>query len=285
MSSCEILFQSHDILGECPVPVPSEDAIYWIDIERCLLQRLQLSTRTHTQWTLPEKIGSFGFQGEKLVVALASGLYHFDLETEALDPLFRLPAGMPLRFNDGKCDPQGRFWAGSMHRDGAEKIGALYCLGLDGICRMMLDGLGIPNGLAWSPDSRTMYMADSFDRTIYAYPFDPARGTLGEARVFFDSSVWPGLPDGAATDAEGFYWSAHCNGRALIRYAPDGSAPYRIPLPVQYPTSCAFSPGADELYVTTAIWDLSEEECRVRQPMAGALLRVPVHDAFRLAQK
>lgn len=276
MTSIALMAQTGDVLGECPVVHPAEGGVFWIDVERRLLRRLHSDDGTVDEWTLPEKIGSFGFRGAQLIVALESGLYEFSLSARSLRALATPEAGSGTRFNDGQCDPRGRFWAGTMHPTGAARMGSLYCLELDGQCRRALPGFGIPNGLAWSPDTRTMYIADSMDRAIYALDYDLATGAIGNRRVFADTSGLPGVPDGAAMDRQGYLWSAQCGGWRLVRYAPDGSVDRTVDLPVRYPTSCAFAEDGVSLYVTTAIWDIPPEERAMGQPLAGGLLRVDV---------
>lgn len=210
------------------------------------------------------------------MLAMETGLFQYDLETLSLNKIFHLPHGQGMRCNDGKCDPQGRFWVGTLHADAKERVGTMYRLDTSGVCTAMFGDLQCPNGLAWSPDSRTMYFADSFDCMIYAFPFDPETGTLGERRVFADTSAHAGVPDGATVDADGYLWSAQCGGYALIRYAPDGTEDRVVPLPVQYPTSCAFGSSRRHIYVTTAIANLNLEERQASQPLAGALLEVEI---------
>lgn len=276
MTTCRALVQTEDLLGEGPVYRPDEDAVYWTDIDRKLLQRWRLAEERLDEWTLPEKIGSFGWQADRLVLAMETGLFHYDPASGALDRIFALPQLPGIRSNDGKCDPQGRFWVGTMHVDAKERIGSMYRLDPSGECTVMFGDIQCPNSLAWSPDAKTMYFADSFDYKIYAYPFDPETGALGERRVFADTSAHAGVPDGATVDSEGYLWSAQCGGHALIRYAPDGTEDRVLPLPVQYPTSCTFGSSERHLYVTTAIFNLSVEERQTSQPFAGALLEVEI---------
>src|SRR5579884_2761599 len=150
-------------LGEGPVWDDRDQALWWVDIEGCLLQRWRASDGAMDRWTLPERIGSFALREPRgLVVALASGFALFDPEGGAVERLAAPEAHRPgNRFNDGKCDRAGRFWAGTMDDGMRERSGALYRLGADRACLRMAAGIGISNGLAWSPDDRTMYFADS----------------------------------------------------------------------------------------------------------------------------
>ena len=174
------------------------------------------------------------------------------------------------RFNDGRCDRQGRFWVGTMHNETRAPEGMLFRLDGTGLAPVR-NGISIPNSLAWSPDGRTMYFADSLRRAIAAYPYDPATGTPGEGRDIVRTGR-PGFPDGSTTDAEGFLWNAEFNAARLVRYAPDGRIDRVVPAPVNRPTSCGFGGrNFETLYVTTASQAMGEAELR-DNPLAGALL-------------
>jgi sugar lactone lactonase YvrE len=276
MPVCRAVVNTEDFLGEGPVYRPAENAIYWTDIDTKRLHRWNFAAKKLDQWNLPEKIGSFGWQGDRLLLAMETGFFYFDLQSGSLDKVFSLPSTPGIRSNDGKSDPRGRFWVGTMHVDANDYIGAMYRFDPSGECKVMFGGIRCPNSLAWSPDGTTMYFADSFDLKIYAYPFDPETGEIGERRVFADTSHREGAPDGATVDAQGYLWSARCGGYALIRYSPDGTEDRVIQLPVKYPTSCTFGDSDRVLYVTTGIFDVSEEERASTQPLAGALLEVEI---------
>jgi L-arabinonolactonase len=178
-----------------------------------------------------------------------------------------------MRFNDGKCDRQGRFWVGSMDDVGRGPVGTLYRFE-SGRYTAVLEGIAVPNSLCWSPDGTIMYFADGIDPVIWAYPFDTATGTPGVRRVFARLPDATGIPDGATVDAQGFLWSAHYGGSMVTRYAPDGRVDRVINVPVTQPTSCAFAgPDLDTLIITTASQRLSPEALR-SQPLAGALLSI-----------
>ncbi|MFN2150563.1 MAG: SMP-30/gluconolactonase/LRE family protein, partial [Anaerolineales bacterium] len=175
------------------------------------------------------------------------------------------------RFNDGKCDRSGRFWAGTMDEGNPNTRGALYRLDPSGDCQIMQAGIGISNGLGWSPDNRIMYYTDSIKHQIYAYDFDLQSGTIRNRRVFAETPQ-EYVPDGLAVDAEGHIWSAKWDGWKVVRYAPDGSVDSEIELPVQRPTSCTFGgPELKHLYITSARDGLTAQEL-ARQPEAGNIL-------------
>jgi sugar lactone lactonase YvrE len=182
------------------------------------------------------------------------------------------PAG--TRMNDGACDPQGRFWGGTLADDHHQGGGALYRLERDGRTELMLDGLTISNGLGWSPDGATMYLVDSGPRVIHAFAFDGARGTISDGRILVAVPEDVGAPDGMTVDAAGDLWVAIYGGGRVNRYTPDGSLREVHPIPARQCTCCAFGgPRLDRLFVTTATEGWSEEQRRA-DPAAGLVYRL-----------
>ncbi|GAB4438236.1 MAG: CBU_1789 family Dot/Icm type IV secretion system effector [Anaerolineae bacterium] len=268
----EVARQGIDILGEGPVWAAEEQALYWIDIWWPALQRWQTDSDEFTQWAMPAPIGSFALRRDGgALVALKTGLHRFDFETAQLALLANPEADRPdTRFNDGKCDRQGRFWVGSMDDDGESRpVGTLYRLDAGDSLHAVRGQVTVSNGLGWSPDNRTMYYTDSPTRTIVAYDFDPASGGISNERVFARSEN--GFPDGLTVDAEGYVWSARWDGWQVVRHAPDGSVERVVQMPVARPTSCTFGgPELRHLYVTSAGYGLSAAD-RAAQPLAGSL--------------
>lgn len=173
------------------------------------------------------------------------------------------------RMNDAACDPQGRFWAGTKAHDNHVGGGALCRLDRDGHTELMLDGLTISNGLGWSPDGATMYLADTIPRVIHAFSFDGERGTISDGRVLVTVTGEGVGPDGMAVDAAGDLWVAIFGGGRVQRYSPDGELRQELHVPAAQTTSCAFAgPGLRRLYVTTATEDWSDEQRRA-EPTAG----------------
>jgi len=277
MADIQRIGATSDILGEGPIWDVREQALYWVDIRKPAVQRYDWATRTVKSWSMPEMVGSLAVREKGgLVVALKSQIAFFDLATGALDRIASPEVGREaMRFNDGKCDRQGRFWAGTMNDVTREPEGTLYRLDPVRGCVSMERGIRIPNSLAWSVDSRTLYFADSPLRTIFSYPFDPATGEIG-APLSFATVEAPAIPDGATIDAEGCLWSAHYDGWRVVRFMPDGRIDRVIDLPVQRPTSCQFGgPDLSVLFVTTARQKLTPQELAT-QPLAGALLALDV---------
>jgi sugar lactone lactonase YvrE len=277
MTDIRRIVPCRNTLGEGPVWDAAEQAIHWVDIKGQLLQRFHPASGDSRVWTLPERIGSFALRERGgFVVALASG-FAFLSEDGAVDWIARPAADRPgIRFNDGKCDSAGRFWAGTMNEAGPEPTGALYRLDPDLTVTEMETGIGISNALSWSPDHRTLYFADTRAEEVRAYDYDVATGAIANRRVFASTAGRPGSPDGSTVDAEGCLWNAEWDGWCLVRYTPDGRVDRILDLPVQRPTSCAFGgPDLRTLYITTAVWDATPEEIE-RQPWAGSLLAVDV---------
>lgn len=265
-------------LGEVPVWDAAAGVLYWVDIEGCVLHRLDPATGAIRRWHLPERVCAAAPRARGgLLLALASGFAFFDPDTDAITRFAAPEAHLPgNRMNDAKCDRRGRFWAGTMDEHITTRAAALYRLDPDLACHRMETGIGISNGLAWSPDDRVFYFTDTARGTIFAYDFDIDTGTIANRRVFADCTGQPGAPDGATVDAEGFLWTAEWDGWRLVRYAPDGRVDRVVAVPVQRPTSCMFGgPDLATLYVTSAIWDLSDEAL-TSQPHAGGLLALDV---------
>jgi sugar lactone lactonase YvrE len=264
---------STDTLGEGPVWCCETQALWWVDIKAPAVRRWEAATGSVQSWKMPEEAGSLALRaGGGVLVALKSGLFFLDPATGGITQAAP-PHGehRDMRFNDGRCDRQGRFWAGTMCDTDRGLRGHLYRFDAKRGMQAVLDGIAIPNGLCWSRDGTTMYFTDSPTRTIVAFAYDPASGALGERRVFATVEP-PGIPDGAIIDAEGFMWSAEFGGGRITRYAPDGRVDRRVVLPVSQPTCCAFGgPDLATLFVTCARTELSAAALAA-QPLAGALL-------------
>ncbi|MFN0315633.1 MAG: SMP-30/gluconolactonase/LRE family protein [Burkholderiales bacterium] len=262
-----------DVLGEGPTWCVREQALYWVSIREPAVRRFTPASGKVDTWSMPEAVGSLAIRREGgLLVALRSSLSLFDPASGKLTALASPEAHIEHhRFNDGKCDRQGRFWAGTMHDITRDPVGSLYRLDAQGRCDALQSGIRIPNSLAWSTDGRTMYFADSPLRTIFAYDFDADTGQPSNKREFVRVEN-PGIPDGAAIDEEDHLWVAIYDGWKLHRYTPKGTLRDVVELPVQRPTMMAFG-GADmrTLFITTASQKLTSEELE-KQPLAGALL-------------
>ena len=212
--------------------------------------------------------------GGGYVLAAGPGFLFVD-EDGAVRELVQPEAGRTdVRMNDGACDAQGRFWAGTMAYDESPGRGTLYRLELDVSCRTVLTGLTISNGIGWSPDGETMYLSDSGPGTVESFRFDGRDGSITDRRTLVRSDDPAVVPDGLTVDVEGGIWVALWGGGTVNRYAPDGSLLASVKLPVERPTSCAFGgPDRETLFVTTAQVGL-DDAARERQPHAGRVFSI-----------
>ena len=265
-------------LGESPVWSVAEQVLYWVDIIAPSLNRFDPASGRNVAMPMPESIGCFALRERGgYVVALRSGIWL----ARADGSLERHVAAAPYdrshhRFNDGRCDRQGRFWVGSMNEKRDANTAALMRLDTDFTLTRVLDDMMISNGLAWSPDGRTMYHADTPTRTIRSFDFDPASGTPMRPRTF---AQWTGeteRPDGGAVDSAGNYWTAHYRGGKVVQLSPAGAVLAEHPVPARCPTMCAFG-GSDlrTLYVTSATNERPADEL-ARLPHSGGIFAMRV---------
>jgi sugar lactone lactonase YvrE len=257
-------------VGEGPLWHAAESALYFVDILAPALFRLDPATRALTRWDMPSAIGSFGLcRDGRAIVALRHGIHLFDFASGRFERLAHPESDRPgNRLNDGKVGPDGRFWVGSMD-DTPEKqpVASLYRVDHDGTCTRMLDGLVVSNGLAWSPDGRTLFHSDSRGKFVQAFDYDLASGAISRQRTLRILEEEDGRPDGAACDAEGYYWSAGVSAGCLNRIAPDGRIDRKVVLPVPAPTMpCFGGPDLKTLFVTSLTTD------RTGTKTAGTLL-------------
>lgn len=265
-----------NVLGEGPVWCPVSRVLWWIDIADPHLWQFDPASGTAQSWPLPKPPGSFALRdGGGFFFAFRGGPALLDRPGGELAWL-DMP-GVALgddRFNDGKCDRAGRFWAGTLDRRVSRPIGHLYRF--DGLTRAtpVIDGVTLGNGIGWSPDNRTMYFSDTGTKSIYAFDFDLAAGAIARKRVFVQVAPGHGGPDGLTVDADGYVWSCQFDRWCVHRYAPDGRLDRVLEVPVARPTSVMFG-GADlaTLYITTATMDLTAAQL-AEQPGAGDLFAV-----------
>jgi sugar lactone lactonase YvrE len=263
-------------LGEGPSWLPNERKLALVDILAPAIIIADPRDGSFQSHPMPELVGAVvprrrgGF-----VAAMQTGLKAVDLDTGAVTTIAAPEATKPgNRFNDGKCDRRGRFWAGTLAIDTTPGHGSLYRLDPDGRCTCVESGFHVSNGLGWSPDDRTFYFTDSGAKRIYAYDFDIETGVLANRRVFVEVPEGSGAPDGMAVDAEGFVWSAHWDGWCITRYDPQGRVDRVINLPVPRPTSCAFGgPDFTTLYVTSARIRLSVQQL-AEAPLSGSVFAI-----------
>jgi sugar lactone lactonase YvrE len=273
------------LLGESPLWHPDEQLLYWVDIPGLQLNRYDPQTGSHKLWSFPSEPACIApLLGGGLLMAMRDGLWRFDADTGLRSCVAKPPYDPgSQRFNDGKADAQGRFWVGTID-DKREPRAALYCLA-DGELQQVADGITASNGLAFSPDGRTLLWADTKAHRVQAFDLDASDGSLSRQRLFAQFplrdmaaplSGYGGRPDGAAMDSEGAYWVAMFEGQRLLRLAPDGSLLAELQLPVRCPTMpCFGGPDLKTLYITTARDKRPPDELAA-QPLAGCVLQCRV---------
>ena len=241
-------------VGESPLWHAAEGAWYWTDIPGRRVWRLDAASGQTRGWSTSEMVACIAARADGgFVAGMESGIFHLNLgEGEAaVERLLAAPAvglGPGLRFNDGRCDRQGRFWAGTMFMDMAalRPDGKLFRFDAAGLSAPVVEGLVTQNGLAFSPDGRTMYLSDSHParRMVWAFDYDVESGTPRNRRIFADMNGQVGRPDGAAMDSDGCYWVCGNDGGYIVRFTPDGKEDQRLPVPMLKPAMCSFG-GAD----------------------------------------
>lgn len=261
MADFSVLAAARDRVGESPVWSVTEQALYWVDIEGRFIRRFDWASRTLQSWPMPERVGCIALTSRNtLVAAMETGIFEVTL---AAQPVVQLLASVThqafnMRFNDGRCDASGRLWAGTMQMEMslAAAQGSLYCLDEQGLSEPKLKRLITPNGSAFSPDGRRMYLSDSHPtvQKIWAFDFDVATATLSNRQELVDMKPLPGRPDGAAVDVEGCYWICANDAGLVHRFSGAGVLLESLPVPVSKPAMCAFGgPQLDQLFVTSII--------------------------------
>ncbi len=275
----ELVLDARNGTGESPVWHGAEQALYWVDIPARQLCRWTPATGKSQSWLAPEMLACVASMGSAggWIAGAESGIFALQLQDdgrlgfESLAPVSHAMPGM--RFNDGRCDRQGRFLAGTMLMNMAAgaSVGCVYSYEKKSGLTKLLDGFITPNGMAFSPDGRTMYLSDSHPsvQSVWAFDYDLATGTPSNRRLFIDMNPLPGRPDGAAVDADGCYWICGNDAGLVHRFTPEGKLDRSLAVPVKKPAMCAFGgAGLDTLFVTSIRpegVDLSD------QPLAGGV--------------
>jgi sugar lactone lactonase YvrE len=262
MPTFKVLSASRDRVGECPVWSVSEQALYWVDIEGKRIHRFDWQNQTQQTWASDERVGCIALTEKAgcVVAAMETGIFEVQLlanqQTKA-KLLCAIDHPVPnMRFNDGRCDSQGRFWVSTMCMDmaAAKQVGAVYCFDEHGLGVPKAEGLITPNGMAFSPDGVTYYLSDSHPtvQKIWAFDFNGASGAIANEREFVDMTLHPGRPDGAAVDLDGNYWICANDAGKIHQFSTQGELISSLNVPISKPSMCAFGgPGMNILFVTS----------------------------------
>jgi len=277
MLAPELLLDTHADLGEGPAWDAEAKQLYWVDIHAGDVHIFDPEKGTDACISLGEKVGCVApCQSGELVIALRGCFATLNLNTQKLNRIVAVNEHFPgNRFNDGKCDPVGRFLAGTMDDAEKEASGALYSLSPNGLLKTLLTGVRISNGMAWSPNYKTFYHIDTPSRQITAFDYDLATGELSDSRTVIEISPELGWPDGMTSDSQGMLWVAMWGGAKITRWNPfNGQLVEATPVPALNITSCIFG-GADltDLYITSARKGLSQEQL-VKYPQSGGLFKI-----------
>ncbi|WP_232526779.1 SMP-30/gluconolactonase/LRE family protein [Marinilabilia rubra] len=267
-------------LGEGAIWHCNENVLYWIDITGKKLHRYDPGKSQNSTFNMGSMIGTVVPAIGKFVVlvALETGIWAMEQNGQLIQ-LTQYPPEMDNnRFNDGKCDPQGRFWVGTMNKDVIKGAGNLYLYEDLKLIRKQSD-ITISNGIAWSADGKTMYYIDTPEYAVFAYDYDPETGNLSNRRKAVNVSQSLGAPDGMTIDSEGLLWVAHWGGGAVIQWDPENGIPIqKVEVPAPNVTSCAFGDkDMKTLYITTAREGLSEKKIK-EHPLSGRLFKIQPGD-------
>jgi sugar lactone lactonase YvrE len=275
MTDVEVVVEAGNLLGEGPVWDVQDEALWWTDILDNALHRYVPVDDEHQRFPVDASVGSFALAIDgRLVLATEDGFASCDPASPAVTVVHRCVQA-PLRMNDGKCDPAGRFWAGTVISSSKDAPGALYVLDTDRSVRVALERVVVSNGLGWSPDATTMYFIDTGRMNLDRFDYDVESGTITARETLVHFSGSDGGPDGMTVDAEGGLWVAMWGGGKVKCFEADGRLRDEIEVPTPNPTSCAFG-GADlsDLYITSATSKSGRPGGPTHPSPAGALFRV-----------
>lgn len=273
----EVVVNMHALTGEGPLWDQRRGVLFWVDIPSKLVMRYDPASGRNDCIEMHCMVGTIALrEGGGLAAALEDGIYFVDFDTQEVTPFARAPQKPGTRFNDGKCDPRGDFWAGTMSLRGERAAGDLFRFFADGRgCEKMIADVSVSNGLAWN--EQTFYYTDTATREIWAYDYAPDSGSIGNRRTVVRIADGEGGPDGFTIDTRGMLWVAQWGGGRVCQYNPEnGEKLQEIMLPASRVSCCAFGgEDMDELYITTAC-DPQDAKMMQKEPLAGSLFRVKV---------
>lgn len=277
LNEVELVIDSKSELGEGALWNPETGELLWIDIKGKILNFFNPVIGNNKEMFTGQMIGTVvPTESGEVLVALQNGIYWFNAETGSktliIDPEAHLPDN---RFNDGKCDPSGRFWAGTMSTKGEKEVGALYRLDADSSIHKMVENVSISNGIVWSLDRTKMYYIDTPTQKVMAYDYNDETGEISNPKVAVNVPEEMGSPDGMTIDSEGNVWVALWGGYAVGCWNPvTGKLLRTIKVPAKNVTSCAF--GDDDLgalYITSARTGTNDDELK-KVPNAGGVFKI-----------
>lgn len=276
MNELEHLLPAQNEVGETPIWIPGEQALYWIDIEGRRVHRYEPAAGAVKSFDLDVPVTALARRREgRWILTTKTGLSFWDSRTNQSQFIVNPETHPDLRFNDSAVDCQGRLLIGSMNqKDLSAAEGSLYRLDPNLTIHKIDAGYAVANGIGFSPDGRTVYVTEMFSSRILVHDYDTVAGTVKNRRTFATIPTEAGYPDGLIVDRDGFVWSAHWGGSRVTRYDPEGKIERVIRLPVPNVTCMGFG-GRDlnELYITTG-WFLMSAEDRRKNPLAGDLFRM-----------
>ncbi|MBM7095011.1 SMP-30/gluconolactonase/LRE family protein [Bacillus sp. H-16] len=275
----EKLIGCENKLGEGPLWIESQEKLYWVDIEGRAIYEMDGADNTVRQYLMDKRPCALAEKNDnELYVVLEDGLYIWEKVQNKIEVVDRVDVGDDNRFNDGKKDPWGRLWAGTMNEKGELEKGALYVWLEDGTRRTVMENVSISNGLAWNKRAQTMYYIDTPTRTVYQFHYDAKTGALANEEVVYTFQEEDGYPDGMTIDGDGNLWIALFGGYGVAVVDP-GKREWidKVEVPAKNVTCCVFGgPDGDELFITTATEGLQEPDM-VEYPDSGSLFHIKVH--------
>ncbi len=270
-----LVLDTQSVLGEGPLWDVADQRLWWVDIEAGLVHCFDPHSGANETYEIGQRVGTVVRRDRGgLILAIENGIAAFDPATGQLDILCDPEADKPAnRFNDGKCDPAGRLWVGTMNgHDESQPDGALYCLHTDGQIVRHFEGVTVSNGIVWTADATTMYYIDSPTRRVDAFDYEQASGRISNRRTAVEIPAGMGFPDGMAVDSADMIWVALWDGWGVARFDPlTGELLQRVDVPAAQVTACAFGgPRLDDLFITTSRRGI-EDDALAKQPHAGGL--------------
>ncbi len=278
----EVLVEGSAELSECPIFAEGEDALYWVNCEEPALKRTGLTTRKTESWVLPSTVGSYVLTEDpnRVIAGCHDGLYELDLASGNAKQLHAAPYDTNrYRFNDGKCDPRGRYWLGTVWLDRSVPVGSGSYYTLEkGKLRRAFGDVTIANGTVFLASGDAMIIADRINGRLLRFDFDVESGTVSNRRVF--TRIQDGeIADGATVDRRGGYWVAMFGSGEIRRYTFEGKLDRRIKTPVTYCTMCNFGgKGMQTMFLTTGRYHMTPEQIAM-EPLAGSVFMTKIGES------